>query len=50
VRQSVGRSGPSCGRSKYELGWRVSQTANQHDAITAVELALAEAERLATHP
>ena len=33
--------------SKYELGWHVSPTANQHDAITAVELALAEAQRLA---
>ena len=30
--------------SKYELGWHVSPTANQHDAIAAVELALAEAE------
>src|SRR3954452_10071069 len=26
--------------SKYELGWHVSPTANQHDAIAAVELAL----------
>jgi transposase InsO family protein len=33
--------------SKYELGWHVSPTANQHDAITVIELALAEAERLA---
>ncbi len=33
--------------SNYELGWHVSPTANQHDAITAVELALAEAARLA---
>jgi transposase InsO family protein len=33
--------------SKYELGWHVSPTANQHDAIAAVELALAKAERLA---
>jgi putative transposase len=33
--------------SKYELGWHISPTANQHDAITAIELALAEAERLA---
>jgi putative transposase len=33
--------------SKYELGWHVSPTANQHDAIAAVELALAEAQRLA---
>lgn len=32
--------------SKYELGWRWSTTANQYDAIAAVELALAEAERL----
>ncbi|MEU5384478.1 integrase core domain-containing protein [Kitasatospora cineracea] len=37
-------------RSKYELGWHVAPTANQHDAIAAVELALAEAERLAGHP
>ena len=33
--------------SKYELGWHVSPTANQHDAVAAVELALAEAEQLA---
>jgi len=32
--------------SKYEFGWHWSPTANQHDAITAVELALAEAQRL----
>lgn len=32
--------------SKYEFGWRWSPTANQHDAIAAVELALAEAQRL----
>lgn len=32
--------------SKYELGWHWSPTANQHDAIDAVELALAEAQRL----
>ncbi len=36
--------------SKYELGWHVSPTANQHDAVAAVELALAEAERLAGRP
>jgi transposase InsO family protein len=36
--------------SKMELGWHLSLTANQHDAIAAVELALAEAERLAGHP
>ena len=29
--------------SKYELGWHVSPTANQHDAIAAVERALTEA-------
>jgi hypothetical protein len=34
-------------RSKYELGWHISPTANQHDAIAAVQLALAEAERIA---
>ena len=28
--------------TKYELGWHVSPTANQHDAIAAVELALSE--------
>jgi transposase InsO family protein len=33
--------------SKYELGWHVSPTANQHDAIAAVQAALVEAERLA---
>jgi transposase InsO family protein len=32
--------------SKYEFGWHWSPTANQHDAIAAVELALAEADRL----
>jgi putative transposase len=36
--------------SKYELGWHISPTANRHDAIAAVELALAEAEHLAGHP
>jgi transposase InsO family protein len=36
--------------SKYELGWHVSPTANQHDAITAIELALDEAARLAGAP
>ena len=36
--------------SKYELGWHVSPTANQHDAIAAIELALAEAQRLAGRP
>ncbi len=33
--------------SKYELGWHVCPTANMHDAIAAVELAILEAERLA---
>lgn len=32
--------------SKYELGWHISPTANQHDAIAAVELAILEAENL----
>jgi putative transposase len=32
------------------LGWHVAPTANQHDAITAIELALAEAARLAGAP
>ena len=32
--------------SKYELGWHVSPTQNHHDAIAAVEIALAETERL----
>ncbi len=32
--------------SKYELGWHWSPTANQHDAIEAVQPALAEAARL----
>jgi hypothetical protein len=36
--------------SKYELGWDVSPTGNQHDAISAIELALTEAERLAGRP
>ena len=32
--------------SKYEFGWHWSPTANQHDAIAAVQLALAEAASL----
>ena len=36
--------------SKYEHPWHISPTANQHDAIAAVELALAEAARLAGRP
>ena len=36
--------------SKYEFGWHWSPTANQHDAIAAVELALGEAERLLGGP
>jgi transposase InsO family protein len=32
--------------SKYEFGWHWSPTANQHDAIAGVELAIAEATRL----
>jgi transposase InsO family protein len=36
--------------SKYEFGWHWAPTANQHDAIRAVELGLAEAERLLDGP
>ncbi len=36
--------------SKYEFGWHWSPTANQHDAIAGVELALAEAQRLLAGP
>jgi len=36
--------------SKVEFGWHWSPTANQHDAIAAAELALAEAERLLDGP
>jgi len=36
--------------SKYELGWHISPTANQHDAIAAIALALDEAARLAGAP
>ena len=36
--------------SKYEHPWHVSPTANQHDAIDAVELALADYEQLFGHP
>jgi hypothetical protein len=36
--------------SRYELGWHIAPTANQHDAIAAIELALVEAERLAGTP
>lgn len=32
--------------SKYEFGWHWSPTANQHDAVEAVQLALSEAQRL----
>ena len=32
--------------SKVELGWHVSPTQNQHDAVAAVKIALAETERL----
>lgn len=33
--------------SKYELGWHLALTANQHDAIATVEAAIGEAEQLA---
>ena len=33
--------------SKYELGWHIALTANQHDAIAAVALAIVEAQALA---
>ncbi|GAB6902338.1 integrase core domain-containing protein [Kineosporia succinea] len=33
--------------SKYEFGWHLSPTANQHDAIASIDLATTEAERLA---
>jgi len=36
--------------SKYETPWHISPTANHLDAIEAVELALAEYERLFGHP
>jgi len=36
--------------SKYELGWHMSLTANQHDAIAAVDAAIREAELLAGRP
>ena len=36
--------------SKYEYPFHVSPTANQYDAIAAIELALAEYERLFGHP
>jgi putative transposase len=32
--------------SKYEFGWHWSPTANQHDAVAGMELAIAEAARL----
>ncbi|WP_306358831.1 MULTISPECIES: integrase core domain-containing protein [unclassified Nocardia] len=35
--------------SKYEHPWHVSPTANQHDAIAAIELALADYEQLHGH-
>ena len=36
--------------SKVELGWHFALTANQHDAIAAIEDAIAEAERLGGRP
>ena len=36
--------------SKYEFGWHWSPTANKYDAITAVELAIVEAESMLGHP
>ena len=36
--------------SKYELGWHLSLTANQHDAVAAVDAAIREAELLAGRP
>ncbi|MFF0110718.1 transposase [Streptomyces hirsutus] len=36
--------------SKYELGRHVAPTANQHDAITAIETALRQAELMAGRP
>ncbi|MET7769292.1 integrase core domain-containing protein, partial [Nocardia sp. NPDC005366] len=36
--------------SKYEYPWHVSPTANQHDAITTIELALADYEQTFGHP
>ncbi len=36
--------------SKVELGWRWSPTANQHDAVATLEVAIAEAERLVGAP
>ncbi|WP_223839155.1 transposase family protein [Saccharopolyspora pogona] len=34
--------------SKYEFGWDLATTCNAGDAVTAVEIAIAEAERLAS--
>lgn len=36
--------------TKYEYGWQISTTQNQHDAINAVEIAIREAERLSGRP
>jgi len=36
--------------SKLELGWHLPLTANQHDAIAAIELALTEHQRLLGRP
>ncbi|MEV0110498.1 integrase core domain-containing protein [Nocardia sp. NPDC050799] len=36
--------------SKYEHRWHVSPTANQHDAITAIDLALADYEQIFGRP
>jgi hypothetical protein len=32
--------------STWEFGWHIAATANQHDAVAAVELAITEAETL----
>ena len=36
--------------TKYEYGWQLATTQNQHDAINAVEIAIREAERLSGRP
>lgn len=36
--------------AKYEFGWHLATTCNRHDAIEAVQIAIAEAERVLTVP
>lgn len=45
-----GSPGAGTGTQNTSTLWHISPTANQHDAITAIELALADFERMFGHP